>query len=152
MKKKNFFLSMLAIAMVSMLSVCIASCGGDDKDDGGGSNAVTGTWVGQGLGEDNDEKATIVFRSDLTGTFALSYYNSHYGNETQTATFTYTVNEDKTGVMLMKFDDYSSSSSSGGHSSGSGGGNDTFYFWFDGDKLCVNDQPNGTPEWVLTKQ
>ena len=52
----------------------------------------------------------------------------------------------------MKFDDYSSSSSSGGHSSGSGGGNDTFYFWFDGDKLCVNDQPNGTPEWVLTKQ
>ena len=153
MKKHYFLWSMLAFLMATMLSVGIVACGDDDNGNGS-SNAVTGTWVGQGYGEDDDEKVTIVFRGDLTGTFTISYYDSYYGTETETATFTYTLNEDNTGVMLFKFDKGDSYSSKGsGSSSGSGSSVETFYFWFDGDKLCIDDgRLYGTPEWVLTRK
>ena len=51
--------------------------------------------------------------------------------------------------MLLKFDDDDDSYSS---YSGSGGGTETFYFWFEGDKMCIDDRLYGNPEWTLTKK
>jgi len=147
MRKKNLLWCMLATLLAVVLSVGFASCG--DDDDNGGSNAVTGTWVGIGTGEDDDENVTIVFRGNLTGTFTLSGYDSYYGTETETATFTYTLNEDKTGVMIFKFDDEDDSYSH----SGSGSNYETFYFWFNEDgNLCIDEKLYGRPEWVLKRK
>ena len=145
--KKKYFWGMLAIVFVAVLGVGFMSCG-DDGD--GGNSALSGTWKGQGTGNDDDEKVTIVFRGNNTGTFTITSHDSYYGTETESYTFTYTYEEDtKTGIMIVKFKDNHDSYSS--YSSGSSG-TETFYFWFEGDKRCLEEHLYGNPEWVLTKQ
>ena len=62
MEKKNFLWGMLAILMVTMLSVGFAACGSDD-DDNKTSNGVVGTWSGR----DGSSTVTLTFNSNNTG-------------------------------------------------------------------------------------
>ena len=131
MKKNGFFWSMLAILMVTMLSVGFVACGSDD-DDSSNPNSVVGTWVGHGTGGDSDDFITVTFNSNNTGVIVAQAMGS-YGLETISSNFTYVMEGLDRGKLVAS--------------------GDTFYFIFAGNQMTIADNSyDGKPEFILTKQ
>ena len=42
--KMKKYLSLIAFAMMAVVSLSLTGCGDDDDDNGGGSSALVGTW------------------------------------------------------------------------------------------------------------
>lgn len=139
MEKKNFLWGMLAILMVTMLSVGFAACGSDD-DDNKTSNGVVGTWSGR----DGSSTVTLTFNSNNTGMYIESYIDSYSGGkETESASFTYSMVDGSKGIMMINVPDkwYSGSSTW------------TYYFVINGNSMSVyEDDFYDDLEYVLTKQ
>ena len=132
--KKNLLWSMLAILMVTMLSVGITACSSDDDDD----KAVVGTWSGQ----DGRDYLTLTFKSDGTGTYISRYYDSYSGMETDSGTFTYVMEGDNKGMINIRFYD-----------SYYGYENETIFFVIEGKTMSLfEDYYYDDLEWILTKQ
>ena len=130
--KKNLFWSMLAILMVTMLSVGLAACGDDDD------NPVVGTWSGQ----QSRHNLTLTFKSDGTGTFISRYNDSYSGMETSSGNFTYVMEVNNKGIINIRlYDSYS------------GYGYETIFFVIEGKTMSLyDDYYYDDLEWVLTKQ
>ena len=132
-KKKKFYWSMLAIIMVTMLSVGLTACGSDDDD-----NTVVGTWSGQ-QGRNN---LTLTFKSDGTGTFISRYNDSYSGMETSSGNFTYVMDGNNKGIINIRlYDSYS------------GYGHETIFFVIESNTMSLyEDYYYDDLEFVLTKQ
>ena len=139
MKKKSLFWSMLAIMMVTMLSVGFAACGDDDDDDDGGAASVVGTWSGR----DGGDQITLTFRKDGTGTYIEVYEDSYYDERSRDAgTFTYTMEGSSKGIIVVQhYDSYY------------GQETDILYFVIEGKTMTLyEDGYYDDLEFVLTKQ
>lgn len=102
MKQKSIFLSLLAIMMVAILSGGLAACDSDDDDSGSSSTGVVGTWSGT---IDGDEKLTLTFKKDGTGTWTSRYYDSYSGMETERGSFEYEMEGKSKGIIYVKYYD-----------------------------------------------
>lgn len=132
-KKKKFYWSMLAIIMVTMLSVGLTACGSDDDD-----NPVVGTWSGQ-QGRNN---LTLTFKSDGIGTFISRYNDSYSGMETSSGNFTYVMEGNNKGIINIRlYDSYS------------GYGYGTIFFVIESNTMSLYEHYYYDDlEFVLTKQ
>ena len=147
MKKKNLFWSVLVFILVAVLSAGFAACGGGDGDGsdgnggGGGTNIVGTTWKGN----DGSTTITITFNSSTTGLYVLSYNNSYSGGtETESSTFSYSLNGNR-GIVVVNVPD----------SWYSGSRTWTHYFKISGNTIWVYDDDDCDDddlEFVLTKQ
>ncbi|MDE6722189.1 MAG: hypothetical protein K2J84_08610 [Bacteroidaceae bacterium] len=100
MKRLNslFTVAMLAVSMV-VVSLAATSCSNDDdNNNGGGESSILGTWSGR-----NDESLnTLTFKKDGTGTWVSQDYDSFWGTETETGTFSYEMIDESTGTFTIK--------------------------------------------------
>ena len=103
MKKKHLIWGMLTIMMVVAISFVIASCNKDSNKSGSGgiSSVVVGTWKGY----DGYGHLTLKFNSDGTGVSTYKEYDYYSGYTIETNDFTYTMEDNSNGIMIVK--DYS---------------------------------------------
>lgn len=102
MKKGFYYLSILAVSLITILGVPFASCSDDDKD-GGDSSKVIGTWIE----ESSYETAIVTFKSGGVGTITWIIEDSYSGTETETYKFNYTMKSADTGFITYKeYDSY----------------------------------------------
>lgn len=115
------------------------------ESSGSGSysnSTVTGTWFGKESGSSWEESLTLTFKSDGTGTWVGSYYDSYSGSSTEKGTFTYEMEGKSKGVIAVKE-----------YSSYSGSYTDYIYFEIEGKTMYLYEDYYGDDlEWTLTKQ
>ena len=126
MKKKSLLWSLLAVMMVTLLSVGLSSCKGDDEEV---NQEVKGTtWKGAVDGE----SLTLIFTSNNSGTFT-----SVDSEETITGSFTCNGSADKGAIKIVV----------------NGRTVDFGYYAFKGNKMYLyNDADYKELIWTLTKQ
>lgn len=136
MKKKSIILSMLAVMMMAVLSVGFVACG--DDDSGGSGSSVIGTWTGQ----EGRHTLTLIFKDGGSGTFIEKYNDSYSGMETETGSFSYTIEGGSKGMIIVQlYDSYS------------GKENEIFYWMIEGNTMFLYEHGYGDDlEYVLTKQ
>ncbi|MDE5999343.1 MAG: hypothetical protein K2H04_04625, partial [Bacteroidaceae bacterium] len=97
MKRLNslFTVAMLAVSMV-VVSLAATSCSNDDdNNNGGGESSILGTWSGR----NGESLNTLTFKKDGTGTWVSQDYDSFWGTETETGTFSYEMIDESTGTF-----------------------------------------------------
>lgn len=120
------------------LELVFTKQGGSNNNSSKVNNSVVGTWSGK----DGRHQLSITFKSGGTGTYVSNYYDSYSGTETETGTFTYTMEGSSKGMIIVKVRD-----------SYSGSGTDIFYFVIEGNMMFLYEDGYGDDlEWVLTKQ
>lgn len=90
--KRTKLVYLMAIMMVSMLSLGFVSCGSDDDDDVKITSPIVGTWK-TGISSVN---ATVVFNSDAT-----VIWNSTINGKTKHDTGTYDVSSGSDGIVKI---------------------------------------------------
>ena len=90
---KKYFWSLLAFAMVAMLSVSLSSCKDDGIEDGA---TILGQWIHEdGVGDAD----VLLFTGSLTqGNVTYTEFDDDDYPETKTSTFTF---DPKTGILKM---------------------------------------------------
>lgn len=135
MKKGFYYLSILAVSLITILGVTFASCSDDDKD-GGDSSKVIGTWVK----ESRDETLILTFKSGGAGTITWIEDDGYSGEETETYKFNYTMKSANSGVITYKeYDSYYDETYT-----------ETFYFEFEDDVMYVYYDDDGDLELEFT--
>lgn len=135
MKKGFYYLSILAVSLITILGVTFASCSDDDKD-GGDSSKVIGTWVE----ESRYETAIFTFKSGGAGTITWIEDDGYSGEETETYKFNYTMKSANSGVITYKeYDSYYDETYT-----------ETFYFEFEDDVMYVYYDDDGDLELEFT--
>lgn len=136
MKKKSIILSMMAVMLVALFGVGFAACG--DDDNGGSGVSVIGTWTGQ----EGRHTLTLIFKDGGSGTFIEKYNDSYSGMETETGSFSYTIEGGSKGMIIVQlYDSYS------------GKENEIFYWMIEGNTMFLYEHGYGDDlEYVLTKQ
>ena len=134
-------LRFIGIALLTVLmSVSFSACGGDDDNQGGGSNVkskdVVGTWKGYSCVDDDpndlstNHTLTLVFNADGTGT-----YDEYEVLDANKCSFSYSMEGNTKGKAYI---------SSRGNS---------IYFMLEGGKMYVYDHGYGDDlDFVLSKQ
>ena len=134
-------LRFIGIALLTVLmSVSFSACGGDDDNQGGGSNVkskdVVGTWKGYSCVDDDpndlstNHTLTLVFNADGTGT-----YDEYEVLDANKCSFSYSMEGNTKGKAYI---------SSIGNS---------IYFMLEGEKMYVYDHGYGDDlDFVLSKQ
>ena len=130
MKKNNYFLHLLAIMMVAVMSLGIASCGSDDDDDSSSNAQLVGLWYEN----DGDYIHAFCFNADGTGWEGEWRVGS---NEKHSAR-TWKVDGNRLLIYNAKDGDLA----------------DDFYYSIssDGKKLTLTDTGKGDVKGVFTKQ
>lgn len=97
MRKKVFFLSLMALVMVAGAIFGVVSC---SKDGDGGSNAgVVGTWFGQ---RGNSHTLQVTFNANQSGYWVENIYDSYSGNSTDQGSFTYSMSDAQNGYVYVQ--------------------------------------------------
>ena len=105
MKKKHLIWGMLTIMMVVAISFVIASCDKDNNKSGSGGGGINSIVVGTWKGYDGYGHLTLKFNSDGTGVSTYKEYDYYSGYTIETNDFTYTMEDNSNGIMIVK--DYS---------------------------------------------
>lgn len=137
MKKKSFYLSLLAIMMVALFGGVMAACDCDDDDDDDDNARIIGTWTGV----DGRRTLVLTFTTGNSGTYISMFEDQSSGTSTKTGTFTYVPENDSKGQIVMKSFDGSSGPST-----------DVFYYMIQGKTMCLYGRDYYDElQWVLTK-
>ena len=108
------------------------------KQDRKSNSKVVGTWSVR----EGDEQLSLTFKSDGTGVGVSKRYSSYSGTETESGSFTWKMEGDSKGIIIIR-----ETNSYSGYSTY------TMYFEIVGSKMYLyNDGYGEDLEWILTKQ
>jgi len=142
MKKKNLLWGLLSVMLVALMGVSVSACSSDDDE--------TITWIGT----DGNDKLTLVWESDGTGTWTfVDMSSSGQVKGTYTGTFTWKEVSKNMGMLYVIGADNSFSFSHGSYSYSGGGQVATLYYVIAGNTLSLYEDGFGEDlEYVLIKE
>ncbi len=93
MSKKKFITNLLLIMMIAICSLGIASCGGDDNDEGGSSSSLVGTkWTftfhdTKYILEFSTSSEALLYEADVNNNFVDDLERGNYSFDGNTVKF-----------------------------------------------------------------
>lgn len=111
MKQKSILWSLVTLMMVMTLGVIFVACGDDNDNNNSNNGSAESTATGVWKGSKGKRTLTIYVNSGGQGTYVYVYNDSYSGDETETGSFTYTMESNTRGIITMKeYDSYSGNS------------------------------------------